>query len=248
MADAGGQNKLSIVQSFPNFDIENRFRECLFHLKQDVKRLGHNLPLGKRSEHEELWDRWRLSSTKAEVEIHTTNVIDFWKLYAPTLLSKLAGFIGFHMRHAGYVVEAYNEGESLLEAAVRPLTNMSETMHAAWKHLDGYGKPLEECIKWDLAFTLIQVHRGKVEDTQGRMMGKGPDLDSRIRKAMLKEEAKDYLSEAMRLKTADTGSANEEAGTPTAMPTVIGKGKSKVRVLRYVVVVLSLNCMIHRGF
>lgn len=230
MADAGGQNKISIVLAFPEYDIENRYRECVFHLKQDVRRVGHNLPLEKRPEHEELWDHWRLSSTKEEVEIRTNNVVDFWKRYAPTQMSKLAGFIGFHMRHAGYVVEAYNEGETLLEEAARPLTNMSETMHAAWRHLHGYGKPLEECVKWDLAFTLIQVHRGKVEDTQGTMRGKGPDLDMKIRAAMLKEEAKDYLSVAMRLKTPEGVSPGSEEGIAKTQHSCTDKAKGKVKI------------------
>jgi hypothetical protein len=236
MADAAGCNKLCIVRAFPKFDIENGYRECVFHLKQDVKRLGHNLPIENRVEHEALWDRWRLSSSSAEVEINTRNVIDFWRRYAPTLMSKLAGFIGFHMRHAGYVVEAYNEGESLMEAAVRPITNASEIMHATWKRLHGYGKPVEECVKWDLAFLIIQVHRGKVEGTQGRMMGTGPTLEMKIRAAMLKEEAKEYLSEAVRLMAKDTESASVKAHTTTNMPSAAGKNKTKVRKILSLVV------------
>ena len=201
MADAAGANSLSVKRAFPWVTAEF-YNECQLHFGMDVKRLGNLLQKENRAEHYELWRAWRESDTPTELEFRTSTIVRFWEIQAPGNDHRVQGFIAFHLRHAGYIVDAFRPEESITDKSKRPIVNLSEIVHAAWKKMHGYGKSLPLAVEFDITILVNQVVQGELESNAGEHKGKGPDLREGIRRMFHREQCKESLKEILQTAAA----------------------------------------------
>jgi len=158
MADAAGVNWLAIKEEFPLVDDVDKI-ECGFHFFQNLDRANAIVPEEpQKKQFLIMWKAWKNTVDPIVSERVVESLHCFNASFSEKIKRRLTNFMQFHLRHRLHLQNCHrqNTGNDMQES-MRPATNLSESIHAAWLVAGGYFMTLMEAVKFDVTTFVRQL-------------------------------------------------------------------------------------------